>query len=57
MQRKTRFSLHFRVHGKFGEAKVTKKLRAKQKNLFFFCRDGIISMPKAAKLRILQKKH
>ena len=29
MQRKTRFSLHFRVHGKFGEAKVTKKLRAK----------------------------
>ena len=24
MQRKTRFSLHFRVHGKFGEAKITK---------------------------------
>ncbi len=43
MQRKTRFSLHFRVHGKFGEAKVTKKREQNKETRFFFCRDGVTS--------------
>ena len=34
-KRKTNFSFHFRVHGKFGEAKVTKKLNSRVKMCYF----------------------
>ena len=36
MQRKARFSLHFRVQSKFGEAKVTKKRVQNKINLLIF---------------------
>ena len=32
------------------------KLRAKQKNLFFFCRDGVTSLSQTAKLRKVEGK-
>ena len=47
-KRKTRFSLHFRVPGvslskseKLRRSQSYEKLSAKQKNLFFFCRDVV----------------
>jgi len=51
MQKKARFSLHFRVQSKFGEAKVTKKRANRQTIRPLFMRNYTIGAVPACTLR------